>query len=276
MRSRVVLLALTGVLAVVAASCRGCGRPSPQATVEVRWPATAAPLQSDAFWRDDMHGEAPAAPRAATDGAPGVLVREGAAHDLSYIEVILGDADFDDALPLVVLLHGRGDRPRVPGGPFGRVSIPMRLIMPRGPLRLGAGFAWVLPSVTQGRHDLLAGALWRRTHHLAALIATLSKTLPTLGRPVVAGFSQGALLAFSLALHRPDVVGRALPLVGWVPPELMPAFPVAPERRVPIRAIHGAEDAVIRSARRGRRRAAAGDGLGRELSSSRSAVVSRG
>jgi phospholipase/carboxylesterase len=121
----------------------------------------------------------------------------------------------------------------------------MRLIMPRGPIRLGAGFAWVLPSVTQGRHDLLAGALWRRTHHLAALIATLSKTLPTLGRPVVAGFSQGALLAFSLALHRPDVVGRALPLAGWVPPELMPAFPVPPERRVPIRAVHGAADAVI-------------------------------
>lgn len=245
MRVRVALLALTSVLAVVAASCAGCGRPSSQPTVEIRWPATAAVPQIEALRRDEQLVETPEAPLTATEVAPGVRVREGAAHDLSYIEVVLGDADFDDPLPLVVLLHGRGDRPRVPGGPFGRVSIPMRLIMPRGPLRLGAGFAWVLPSVTQGRHDLLAAALRRRTHHLAALIATLSKTLPTLGRPVVAGFSQGALLAFSLALHRPDVVGQALPLVGWVPPELMPALPIAPDRRVPIRALHGTEDAVI-------------------------------
>jgi predicted esterase len=121
----------------------------------------------------------------------------------------------------------------------------MRLVVPRGPLQLGAGFAWMHVSVTQGRPDLLASSLRTRTHHLAALIHTLSETLPTLGRPVVAGCSQGALLTFSLALHRPDVVGRAFPLAAWVPPGLMPSAPVAAELRVPMRSVHGTDDPVI-------------------------------
>ncbi|MFP5380181.1 MAG: alpha/beta hydrolase [Vicinamibacteria bacterium] len=237
--------ATVGLLAVVAACASGCGQPSSSSAIEVRWPATSLLIQGEDHWRDGVVADAPAPPTREAGPAPGVKVREGEAHDLTYVEVILGEADFDDALPLVVLLHGRGDRPRVPGGPFGRVSTPMRLVMPRGPLRLGAGYAWVYPSITHGRHDLLAAALRRRTHHLAALIDSLSRTLPTLGRPVVAGFSQGALLTFSLALHRPDVVGQALPLAGWVPPDLMPAIPGAPARRVPIRAVHGAADPRI-------------------------------
>jgi phospholipase/carboxylesterase len=248
MRSRLVLLGLAGMVATFAISCSNCkwqsSRTQPD-VITVRWPATSPVGQGQELSRDERPADAPEAPLPMTEVAPGVRVREGVAHDLSYFEIILGDADFNDALPLVVLLHGRGDRPRIPGGPFSGAPTPMRLVIPRGPLRLGAGFAWVLSSVTQGKPDLLASSLRRRSHHLAALIDTLYRTLPTLGRPVVAGFSQGALLTFSLALHRPDVVGRAFPLAGWVPPELMPMFPVAPELRVPIRSVHGTEDPVI-------------------------------
>jgi phospholipase/carboxylesterase len=248
MRSRLVLVALAGMGATFAVSCSNCrwqsSRTQPE-VITVRWPATSPVGRGQELSRDRRAADAPEAPLPATEVAPGVRVREGVAHDLSYFEIILGDADFDDALPLVVLLHGRGDRPRIPGGPFRGVPTPMRLVIPRGPIRLGAGFAWVLSSVTQGKPDLLASSLRRRAHHLAALIETLSRTLPTLGRPVVAGFSQGAVLAFSLALHRPDVVGRAFPIAGWVPPELMPMFPVAQELRVPIRAVHGTDDPVI-------------------------------
>lgn len=246
MRSRFILLALAAMVMAVTFSYSDWrwpwSRPR-QSMVEVRWPATS-PV--DEVLPRAAPPEEPAEPLLPpTEVAPGIRVREGMAHDLSYFEIILGDADFDDALPLVVLLHGRGDRPRIPGGPFRGVPIPMRLIVPRGPLRLGAGFAWILASVTQGRPDVLAASLRNRTHHVAALIDTLYRTRPTLGRPIVSGFSQGALLAFSLALHRPDVVVRALPLAGWVPPDLMPLVPTAPELRVPIRAVHGAEDLVI-------------------------------
>jgi phospholipase/carboxylesterase len=249
MRSRYVRLALAATMAMVAVSCRNCGWRRTPDVVTVRWPATAPVALALAQGREMPSSGLPDSalddPLPPTEVAPGVRVRGGTAHDLSYFEIVLGDADFDDALPLVVLLHGRGDRPRIPGGPFSGVPTPMRLVMPRGPIPLGAGFAWMLPSVMHGRPDLLASALRVRTDHLAALIKTLSRTLPTLGRPIVSGFSQGALLTFSLALHRPDVVGHAFPLTGWVPPLLMPTFPVVPELRVPIRAVHGIDDLVI-------------------------------
>ncbi|MEZ4335280.1 MAG: hypothetical protein R3B82_01515 [Sandaracinaceae bacterium] len=50
---------------------------------------------------------------------PGLMVRPGYAEDLYYIEAIIGaDASFDDPMPMAVLIHGRGDRARIPGGPF--------------------------------------------------------------------------------------------------------------------------------------------------------------
>jgi phospholipase/carboxylesterase len=243
-----VLLPLAGLVMASAVACSDCGwrssRTSPE-VITVRWPPTSPAGREHEASSDLSDADTTDALLQPTDIAPGVRVRQGMAEDLSYFEIILGDADFDAALPLVVLLHGRGDRPRIPGGPFGGVPIPMRLVIPRGPLRLGAGFAWMLSSVTHGQPDLLASELRERTHHVAALIRTLHATRPTIGRPVVAGFSQGALLAFSLALHRPDVVGRVFPLAGWLPPTLMPVSPVAPELRVPIRTVHGTEDSVI-------------------------------
>lgn len=244
MRSRVALPVLVGI-AVTAAIFFVWRAPAQPKVVTVRWPITSPVALARELSRDDLRLQVPEAPLEAMEVAPGVRVREGTAEGVVYFEIILGDADFDDPLPLVVLLHGRGDRPRIPGGPFAGVDTPMRLVMPRGPLRLGAGYAWVPVSVTHRRPDALASALRERTEHLAALIQTLSATLPTLGRPVVAGFSQGGLLAFSLALHRPDVVGRAFPIAGWVPPALMPASSVAPELRVPIRSAHGTEDPII-------------------------------
>jgi len=242
-RRRLVLLTLV-TLAGIGLGLWGPWLRPPDAR-EVRWPVTSPADRAQAYLRDRVLREADNVPLPPTDVADGVRVRSGEAFGLTYFEVILGDADFDDALPLVVLLHGRGDRPRIPGGPFTGATTPMRLVIPRGPLRLGAGYAWVAGSITQGTPGALAASLLARTHHLAALIATLAATLPTRGRPIVAGFSQGAMLSFSLALHRPDVVGRAFPLAGWVPPDLMPTAPIDPELRVPIRSVHGTQDQIV-------------------------------
>jgi hypothetical protein len=178
MRSPLVLLALAGMVATVAVSCSNCrwrsSRTQPD-VITIRWPATSPVGRGQVLSREKHPADAPEALLPATEVAPGVRIREGAAHDLSYVEVILGDADFDDPLPLVVLLHGRGDRPRIPGGPFSGAPTPMRLVIPRGPIRVGAGYAWVLASVTQGKPDVLASSLLRRSHHLAALIETLSR-----------------------------------------------------------------------------------------------------
>ncbi|MEM1418481.1 MAG: hypothetical protein AAGH15_26540, partial [Myxococcota bacterium] len=55
------------------------------------------------------------------------------------------------------------------------------------------------------------------------------------------GFSQGAMLTWTLALHH-DEVGLAMPIAGWVPPEARPPDPHTPETW----AMHGDADPIVR------------------------------
>jgi phospholipase/carboxylesterase len=179
------------------------------------------------------------------DGVEGVQAREHRVAGLYVLEVVLGHVPFDAELPLVVMLHGRGDRPRVPGGPFAGAPTPMRLILPRAPKPLGSGFTWLPLSVTENRADVMADTLRRRADQLAQVIAHFRTLRPSQGKVIVAGFSQGAMLTYSLAMLHPEHVDVALPIAGWLPPPLVPDE-VPPVRRVPIRAIHGDADPVVR------------------------------
>lgn len=204
-------------------------RPRAARFVKVRWPVTA-PTET-------------AKPPLPT--RPGVKVRSFAHDGLQVLEVILGEAGFDDPLPMVVLLHGRGDRARVPGGPFSHASTAMRLILPQAPTPLGTGFTWLPVSVTEGKTELLSTALEARTEQIAELVEWLRAEKPTLGRPIVTGFSQGAMLSFTLALRHPRTFAIALPTAGWVPPALMPDAALESSGRIRIRTLHGADDRIV-------------------------------
>ena len=71
---------------------------------------------------------------------PGLHVRTGTAQGLYYIEAVFGeDVSFNDTMPMAVLIHGRGDRARIPGGPFWGLGAPLRVIVPQAPDPLGTG-----------------------------------------------------------------------------------------------------------------------------------------
>jgi phospholipase/carboxylesterase len=53
------------------------------------------------------------------------------------------------------------------------------------------------------------------------------------------------MLTFALALHHPEVVGHAMPLMGWLPPSMVPDKLAEGITYPPISSIHGAADAVI-------------------------------
>lgn len=233
---RPVIVAL--LLSLVSCStCSSTRRPRASRVVKVRWPVTA-PLKIVKVPDAPAEEQPP-------QGGPGVKVRPFEHDGLHVLEVILGEAEFDDALPMVVLLHGRGDRPRVPGGPFSRASTAMRLILPRAPTPLGTGFTWLPVSVTEGKTELLSMALEARAKQLAELVEWLRMERPTLGKPIVAGFSQGAMLSFTLALRHPQTFAIALPAAGWVPPSLMPEAVIESEGRIRIRTLHGADDLIV-------------------------------
>lgn len=230
--------------AALAAGLAGCS--SPSGVLSPPWPASAdIDLQAEiATTAQEQDGAAPAEAEAAEGGtvSPLVSALAGEAAGFSYIEVVLGDVDVDASLPMVLMLHGRGDRPRVPGGPFQCVTMPMRIIMPQGPDPLGPGYTWLSLRVTEGQVEEISRQIVARADQLAAVVEDVSSRRPTLGRPIATGFSQGGLLSFALAVRHPGLVGAAFPLAGWLPP---PLWPASAEGLPVIRSLHGTADEII-------------------------------
>ncbi|MFO0694565.1 MAG: hypothetical protein U0230_13475 [Polyangiales bacterium] len=177
---------------------------------------------------------------------PGVVYREHRVAGLRVYEVVIGRVDFDSELPLVVQIHGRGDRARVPQGYFGGVTTPIRLILPEAPDPFRDGYTWSPVSVTQGRHRELSDALRENANRIAYVMRYFRGIRAVRGEPIVTGFSQGGMLAFTLAVLHPDDVGVSFPVAGWLPPQLMPRHVEDPESFPAIHAIHGTVDPVVK------------------------------
>jgi phospholipase/carboxylesterase len=175
----------------------------------------------------------------------GVQYREHRIEGLRVLEVVVGHADFEARLPLVMQLHGRGDRARLPEGAYDNVSSPLRILIPEAPAPLGLGFTWAPVSVTAHKPMLLGAALAREATRLTRVLRHIEGIREVDGRPIVTGFSQGAMLSYTLAVRHPEAVGAALPVSGWIPPHLVPRRPRG-DVRVPILALHGTADPIVK------------------------------
>lgn len=143
---------------------------------------------------------------------------------------------------LVVLVHGRGDRPRVPGLPIADLPKAVRVLMPRAPDRLGDGYTWLATYTRSGQEQLLAGSLSATARHLAGAIEAFVRERPTVGKPIVIGFSQGAILTYALTTRYPHLFAAGFPIAGFLPQGVEPAaegpFPT-------LHALHGDADPTV-------------------------------
>jgi phospholipase/carboxylesterase len=179
------------------------------------------------------------------------------AAGLAYREVILGGAGPDDPLPMIVAIHGLGDHPDNFQHLLDGFTEPVRVILPRGLEAVPeGGFSWFPLRARDPDVDALSLGISAAADRIAEGIRALSTSRPTLGKPVVTGFSQGGMLTFTLAVHHPDVVGHAVVVGGWLPPPLWPAEPPrkasakrdphdTPPTKAPIVALHGTVDVAV-------------------------------
>lgn len=167
---------------------------------------------------------------------------------LEYIEIVTAGADPREDLPLILVVHGLGDRPEHFIRVFEDFPVPARVVAARGPLPRGRGQSWFPirfpvqpddPAMIEGIRDSSA--------KLAALARWLTRRRPIVGRPIITGFSQGGILSFAVALHHPDAVSAAVPVAGALPPALWSPAPMPPGtgHLPPIRALHGEADRVV-------------------------------
>jgi len=186
--------------------------------------------------RDKSAEPAPVAAPAGTNLAQGAAP----ASRVRYIERMTGGAKTTDEVPMIVAIHGLGDRPESFGGIFDGFSARARLILPYGLSNYGDGFSWF--PISRLEPKALAEGTKAAADELAQLLGDLTKSRPVKGKPIVTGFSQGGMLSFTLAVLHPDHVGEALPIAGLLAPPLYPSsWPmgrVAPR----VQAFHGDAD----------------------------------
>jgi phospholipase/carboxylesterase len=150
--------------------------------------------------------------------------------------------------PTILALHGWGANaldllglsPYLAGGQFlvlcpqGPVEVPLG-----GPL----GYGW-FPITSGAPPD--PGAFQRSVDALRSFLDEAGRRYPIDARKVVAlGFSQGGVLAYSLALAEPERFAGLVALSSWLPPQLAEQSPAAGRDRLPTLIHHGTSDEVI-------------------------------
>ena len=160
---------------------------------------------------------------------------------LRFVEVVTRGADTNDTLPLLIGVHGLGDTPQQ----FWRAverrfeTKPVRMIFPAGPREHGGGYAWFSSEAFSASPADYAKAIQSAGDELATFIQTMSQSRPTLGKPIVFGFSQGGILAFYTAIHHGELIDMAIPIAGALPNKLLPS---GKGTFAPVTAFHGMED----------------------------------
>jgi phospholipase/carboxylesterase len=194
-------------------------------------------------------------PSSATADPAAVPSLRGAAPDgthtvggLRYFEFVTGGAHEDDALPMIVLLHGMSNRPRMFTPVVMRFPQSARFIVPFGFLPSGLGFAWMEPrTATLGPGAQLDAELPKVVEQVSSALVAIRAARPTVGKVVLGGFSQGAEVSYGLALLHPEMFVRVCPMAGALTNGLLnrqrPSV-ATPE----VHGFQGADDPIIRPA----------------------------
>ena len=152
--------------------------------------------------------------------------------------------------PTILTLHGRGASafdllslaPYLCGGRF-------RIICPQGPLETpigpeATGYAWYPMSV--GGPPDIGSILVSRQRLQQFLNECLARYPIDANKLAILGFSQGGVMAYSLALANPDRFAALVALSSWLPPELVPHLSLGHSAQaLPTLVQHGTQDSMI-------------------------------
>ena len=154
---------------------------------------------------------------------------------VDFIELFPGDAD--ETAPLVVAIHGMGDKPDNWIESWRTFPAKAQIVLPRAFTKYGEGFSWF--EFRDGMTDEEFGAeVGGAEEKLWKAIAKLAGDR----RMIVTGFSQGGILSFAIAARHPGPVVYAFPVSGSCPGPLLPKNKA---HAAPLVAFHGTSDNVL-------------------------------
>lgn len=120
----------------------------------------------------------------------------------------------DAGAPALLLLHGTGGSPQDLVDLAGYLSPSSTVLAPAGPVSEGGAARWFrrLAEGVFDEDDVVA-----RTEQLAGFVAEARQHYELHGRLVAVGFSNGANIAASTVLSRPDVLDEAILFAAMLP-----------------------------------------------------------
>ncbi len=200
--------------------------------------------------------ETPEKPGPASQSTAGMFVGP---PEVDVIHEYTGGAKKGDVVPIIVAIHGLGDRPASFVGLFRGFAPKAHILVPAGGLRWGSGYAWwpITGAIDEKNMSMGIAAASQR---LGAMLPIWQKESPSItsqagaskgqgasmpsGRVklIVTGFSQGGMLSFALAATQPEFVGQSIPIAGLLPPSMSPTSWPAGTPKPTIFALHGAAD----------------------------------
>jgi phospholipase/carboxylesterase len=154
---------------------------------------------------------------------------------VDFIELFPNNAD--ETGPLLVAVHGLGDKPDNWIDSWSAFTGRAQIVLPRAFTKYGEGFSWF--EFKDGATDEEFGAeVGGAEEKLWKAIAKLAGSR----RVIVTGFSQGGILAFAMASRHADKIVYAFPVSGSCPGPLLPKNKA---RAAPLVAFHGTTDPVL-------------------------------
>jgi phospholipase/carboxylesterase len=146
----------------------------------------------------------------------------------------------DETSPIVIALHGLGDTPEA----FINFIQPLvpgtRLIAVQAPLeRTQGGYSWYRINSPHSTKDIQYAV-----RHVVATIDALRKRYPKAGLPTLIGFSQGAVISFSIAAKYNKLANAIVGIAGYL--DTKPTISSPSESHLThILVVHGQADKVI-------------------------------
>jgi phospholipase/carboxylesterase len=151
--------------------------------------------------------------------------------------------DPDRRYPVVFTLHGRGSHERNMAGLVDPLADSFIRVHIRGDLPLGPGYQYY-ELISFG--NPIRASFDRAMQQLEAVIDEVTGLYPIdPSRRYVLGFSQGAILAMSLALVMGDRLRGIVPLNGYIPEFVRTEYPLRDIRDVSVFLSHGEFDSVF-------------------------------
>ncbi len=199
--------------------------------------ALAGALLALAAWALVDGGWVAKAPRSRAQPAGAAVT---APEQLRFIERTSGGASAKDTLPMLIVLHGLGDTPEDFLELFAGVREKARVVALRAPDPWSVGTSWY---PIHGKPLEKSRTIRQRADAVAALARSLVSARPTVGKPVVSGFSQGGVLSFALAAYHAASLHAAVPIAGALPDGLSIAS--KPPSGFTVFAFHGERDRRI-------------------------------